>query len=100
MPCQVGNSSTAQAQADCKQAPNQQGSLINLRPSCNKIWSYSVALPHALDPPTCQSPPCQEQLYLGLKSALQGPKGARVCKQGGQPRACGREGWEELQERD
>lgn len=42
--------------SDCKQALDQQGSLT-VRPEPNKNWSYSVAPPHALDPPTCQPPP-------------------------------------------
>lgn len=85
--------------SDCKQALSQQGSLT-VRPDGNKNRSESVAPPRALNPPTCQPPPYQEQLFLGLKSTLKGPKGAKVRKQGGQPRARGREGREELQERD
>lgn len=85
--------------SDCKQALSQQGSLT-VRPDGNKNRSESVAPPRALNPPTCQPPPYQKQLFLGLKSTLKGPKGARVRKQGGQPGARGREGREELQERD
>jgi hypothetical protein len=65
------------------------------------VWAGTA--PIALLPrpsPTRLCSPSLEQRYLGLKSTLQGPKGARVCKQGGQPWAGGREGREELQERE
>lgn len=60
----------------------------------NKNWSYSVALPHALDPPASHLPVTSQPrtAEIRLKSTLQGPKGARVLKQGGEPRDCEREG--------